>query len=212
METIFQQAALIGDVWVLWVLVGCSILAVAVIVERGRILRRVDANNRRDVSTIEKAFDAGSIEKYMHASASKSPGPALLIARDLVRNRARDGRALNDLLRSHLIRERTELDRNIVVLSTLGNNAPFIGLFGTVLGVIKAFHDLAVSGSTGITVVMSGISAALVMTALGIFVAIPAVIANNYFRTRINRILDESESLGLRLIALLGTDGRKKEN
>jgi len=71
--------------------------------------------------------------------------------------------------------------KRLTVLATLGNNAPFIGLFGTVLGVIKAFHDLHVQQGSGIKVVMGGISEALVATAMGLLVAIPAVIAYNAF-------------------------------
>jgi len=71
--------------------------------------------------------------------------------------------------------------KRLTILATLGNNAPFIGLFGTVLGVIKAFHDLHLQHGSGIKVVMGGISEALVATAMGLLVAIPAVIAYNAF-------------------------------
>ncbi|EAT16836.1 MotA/TolQ/ExbB proton channel family protein [Desulfuromonas acetoxidans] len=71
--------------------------------------------------------------------------------------------------------------KRLTILATLGNNAPFIGLFGTVLGVIKAFHDLHLQQGSGIKVVMGGISEALVATAMGLLVAIPAVIAYNAF-------------------------------
>ena len=75
-----------------------------------------------------------------------------------------------------LIGEKQKLDRGLIVLGTLGNNAPFIGLFGTVIGIIKAFNDLANSPEGGPSVVMNGISEALVATAVGLLVAIPAVI------------------------------------
>jgi len=81
------------------------------------------------------------------------------------------------------------LEKRLGILATFGNNAPFIGLFGTVLGVIKAFHDLATAKQFGVSVVMEGISQALVATALGLFVAIPSVIAYNYFVRKIKSIL-----------------------
>ncbi len=81
------------------------------------------------------------------------------------------------------------LEKRLGILATFGNNAPFIGLFGTVLGVLKAFHDLGVSNEFGIKVVMEGISEALVATALGLFVAIPCVVAYNYFVRKIKTIL-----------------------
>ncbi len=76
---------------------------------------------------------------------------------------------------------RLALEKRLGILATFGNNAPFIGLFGTVLGVIKAFHHLGTSSEFGVRVVMTGISEALVATAMGLFVAIPAVIGYNYF-------------------------------
>ena len=78
----------------------------------------------------------------------------------------------------------TELRRGLPVLGTMGNSAPFIGLFGTVLGIIKAFQDLATAQQAGPQVVMAGISAALIATAMGLIVAIPSVIAYNYFSLR----------------------------
>lgn len=81
------------------------------------------------------------------------------------------------------------LEKRLGILATFGNNAPFIGLFGTVLGVIKAFHSLGTSTEFGVKVVMTGISEALVATAMGLFVAIPSVIAYNYFVRRIKTLL-----------------------
>lgn len=76
---------------------------------------------------------------------------------------------------------RLALEKRLGILATFGNNAPFIGLFGTVLGIIKAFHHLGTSSEFGVRVVMAGISEALVATAMGLFVAIPSVIGYNYF-------------------------------
>ncbi|WP_457621097.1 MotA/TolQ/ExbB proton channel family protein [Persephonella sp.] len=81
------------------------------------------------------------------------------------------------------------LEKRLGILATFGNNAPFIGLFGTVLGIIKAFHDLGTATEFGVRVVMQGISEALVATAMGLFVAIPAVIAYNYFVRKVKTIL-----------------------
>ena len=81
------------------------------------------------------------------------------------------------------------LEKRLGILATFGNNAPFIGLFGTVLGIIQAFHDLGRASEFGVRVVMEGISEALVATAMGLFVAIPSVIAYNYFVRRVKKIL-----------------------
>src|SRR4029078_7538172 len=82
-------------------------------------------------------------------------------------------------------REKLRLERNLTFLATLGSNAPLIGLFGTVLGIITASHGLAANQAGGPSVVMAGISEALVATAVGLMVAIPAVVAFNYFNRRV---------------------------
>lgn len=84
---------------------------------------------------------------------------------------------------------RLALEKRLGILATFGNNAPFIGLFGTVLGIIKAFHDLGTSSEFGVRVVMAGISEALVATAMGLFVAIPSVIGYNYFVRKIKFLM-----------------------
>ena len=90
-------------------------------------------------------------------------------------------------------REKLRLERNLAFLATLGSNAPFVGLFGTVLGIIKAFHDLAGNQAGGPSVVMAGISEALVATAVGLMVAIPAVVAFNYFNRRVRSFMCKVE-------------------
>ena len=92
-------------------------------------------------------------------------------------------------------RERMSLEKRLGVLGTLGNNAPFIGLFGTVLGIIRSFADLAQNQGGGAAVVMRGISEALVATAVGLLVAIPAVIAYNIFQGRVRRTMGRIDTM-----------------
>jgi len=92
-------------------------------------------------------------------------------------------------------RERLALEKHLGILGTLGNNAPFIGLFGTVIGIIKAFADLAKNQGGGAAVVMSGIAEALVATAVGLMVALPAVVAFNIFQGRIRRTMGRVDAL-----------------
>lgn len=89
---------------------------------------------------------------------------------------------------------RVLLEKRLGILATFGNNAPFIGLFGTVLGIIDAFHTLSQGSEFGVNAVMGGISEALVATATGLFVAIPSVIAYNYFVRKIKMMLLEIEA------------------
>jgi biopolymer transport protein ExbB/TolQ len=124
----------------------------------------------------------------------------------------RDGgaKAVSDALDAELARARASLERGMNFLGTLGNNAPFIGLFGTVIGVIVAFEELgsaaAQAGSMGN--VMSGIAEALVATGVGLFVAIPAVIGYNIFQQRIGEIEQEAVALGRLVSAALETQAK----
>ena len=109
--------------------------------------------------------------------------------------------AVEKAVQSIIDRRRLEYEKWLFVLGTLGNNAPFIGLFGTVLGIIRAFADLAVAnkgggGTTTASFVMAGISEALVATAVGLFVAIPAVLAFNIFQRLLKRVIGRSNALG----------------
>ncbi|MBI4371820.1 MAG: MotA/TolQ/ExbB proton channel family protein [Elusimicrobia bacterium] len=111
---------------------------------------------------------------------------------------------LEELMLSKLKEERLRLERFLGVLGTMGNIAPFVGLFGTVVGIIKAFRDLAASGTGGPAVVAQGIAEALVATAAGLLVAIPAAILYNYFMGRLKRVTVEMEVASSRLLVALG--------
>ena len=89
---------------------------------------------------------------------------------------------------------RLSLEARLGILATFGNNAPFIGLFGTVLGVIQAFHMIGSSNAFDVQPIMQGISEALIATATGLFVAIPCVIAYNYFTRRVKMVLIQKEA------------------
>ncbi|MDZ7343353.1 MAG: MotA/TolQ/ExbB proton channel family protein, partial [candidate division KSB1 bacterium] len=102
------------------------------------------------------------------------------------------------------LEEKMKLERYLSILGTMGNIAPFIGLLGTVIGIIRAFHDLAVSGSGGPSVVSAGIAEALITTAAGLVVAIPAVIAYNYFLRRVGTIMSEIEAATKKVRVILG--------
>jgi biopolymer transport protein ExbB len=103
--------------------------------------------------------------------------------------------ATDRAVRSYITEQRPLMDRGLTVLATLGSNAPFIGLFGTVLGIIKAFGGLAESSAEGTQAVMASISFALVATAVGLFVAIPAVVAYNAFARNLKTVINQCEWL-----------------
>lgn len=198
METFLTPLVLSGGEWVIWGLMLCSVIAVAVIIERGVLLKRETKKFTELRHAVIK--EVGGDIKVLEKTLARHSGAACRILRAGL-NHAQNGVAgVEDLLVSASLDERMLLEKRLLVLGTLGNNAPFVGLFGTVLGVIKAFHDLAQSGA-GPEVVMRGLSEALIATAVGLFVAIPCVVSYNFFQKRVRDLLGGTESLGRVMVA-----------
>jgi biopolymer transport protein ExbB len=186
---------LLGSEWVLWLLVALSVLSVAVMVERAFFLSsggKFDFEAMgKDLLRFLRAGDVAGARRLL----GEARGPELQVAASGLDQVGRGTDAVSEAMASTKSRVRLDLERNLGVLGTLGNNAPFIGLFGTVLGIIKAFADLSRNQGGGAATVMSGISAALVATAVGLMVAIPAVVAFNYFQTRVRRTLGRVDAV-----------------
>lgn len=197
MKTILMSLALTGGDWVIWALIASSILAVAAIHDRLKLLREEAAALASLRAPLLAAIDSGSHDA-MEKVLSSHPGFASRALAEGLSHLPRGPQAAAEHFAAALSDERRHLEHRLLWLGTLGNNAPFVGLFGTVLGVIKAFRDLAQSGA-GPEVVMSGLSEALVATAVGLLVAIPSVLAFNIFSKRVRDLLAEAEALGRRL-------------
>lgn len=185
--------ATLGSVeWVLWLLVALSVASVAVMLERGAFyyLRRL--RGTADLFPLlanmqwEKAQALLQGQKGLEASA-------LLVGLSLVKA---DPKAAEENMSAALAKGKIGLERYLSFLGTLGSNAPFIGLFGTVLGIIKAFHELGrQSGADMQQAIMAGISEALVATAVGLAVAIPAVVAFNAFTRTLKSRVGRAQAL-----------------
>ncbi len=111
---------------------------------------------------------------------------------------------ISNAMEREILIETTKLERYTSIVGTIGNTAVYIGLFGTVLGIIRAFHDIAIAGAGGMSIVIGGVAEALVCTATGLFVAIPAVIAFNYFTRRVDHFIHDMELCASELIDLIG--------
>jgi len=192
---------LLGSEWVLWLLIGLSVVSVAIMVERAIFLRaRGDADAlARELTTLLKG---GDVEGARQALAGRT-APAAAVAAAGLDHFNRGSNAVGEAMAGAKARLRIDMERNLGVLGTLGNNAPFIGLFGTVLGIIKAFADLARNQSGGAAAVMSGISEALVATAVGLMVAIPAVIAFNYFQGKVRKTISRVDAIAHLVLATI---------
>jgi len=113
---------------------------------------------------------------------------------------------ISNAMEREIIVETAKLERYTSIVGTIGNTAVYIGLFGTVLGIIRAFNDIAAAGTGGMSIVIGGVAEALVCTATGLFVAIPAVVAFNYFTKKVEHFTDDMELCASELIDLIGRE------
>ena len=185
---------LLGTEWILWLLLALSVSSVAIMLERIMYFMRMRIDMKAFMATMTKNLAERDYDAAQKA-CEQSPAIEAQVALRGFATRSRGADAMRETMEGFLIGERQVLDRGLVVLGTLGNNAPFIGLFGTVVGIIMAFNDLAMNPAGGPSVVMSGISEALVATAVGLIVAIPAVIAFNAFNRVVKRHYANAEKI-----------------
>ncbi|HEY2902921.1 MAG TPA: MotA/TolQ/ExbB proton channel family protein [Polyangia bacterium] len=194
---------LLGSEWVLWVLIGLSVLSVAVMVERALFLSGGGIDFDGLTKQLSQFLKVGDVAGARLVLAGLRGVEARVGVAGLEQF-GRGSEAISEAMASAKSRARLDMEKNLGVLGTLGNNAPFIGLFGTVLGIIKAFADLSRNqggGGAGASVVMSGISEALVATAVGLMVAIPAVIAFNFFQGKVRRALGRVDAMAHLILA-----------
>jgi len=184
-----------GDVVVVWLLIALSLIGLAIFFERLALYHNQGANlSVLKTKLLKGAHSEAAFDEVQREFEKLPSAPARLCAVALAcRNRSPE--AAQEVTDSLAIEERQRLERGVNFFGTVGANAPFIGLFGTVLGIVKAFHDLSIARTAGPQVVMAGISKALIATAVGLMVAIPAVVAYNYFKGRVKKILAASDVL-----------------
>jgi biopolymer transport protein ExbB len=190
----------LGSEWVLWLLLALSVTSLGVIVERLIFYARIRldfVNFSREVTRRLIDNDIDGIKGI--CSTSQSIESQTILRGLEYKERGVD--AMEQSMTGFLFGEKQKLDHGLVILGTLGSNAPFIGLFGTVIGIIQAFSDLATNPAGGPSVVMAGISEALIATAVGLIVAIPAVIAFNGFQRVVRRKLSNAEAMKNLVIA-----------
>lgn len=188
----------------LWILMVLFLVALAIGAERLWVLLHTKSANAELVRLVTERLSqnpATGEELAKDVSEAKF-GVEGRIAAVTLKGWQHDEDTLQSYANAATVAERRYLSARLPILSTLGNNAPFIGLLGTVLGIMKAFRDLAGAADAGPQVVMKGISEALVATAMGLGVAIPCVMLFNYFSSVIKRKLSNSEEVTNIIVAL----------
>lgn len=192
----------LGAEWVLWVLVILGLANGLIMVERAYffLTRRVDVHALR--LGLEKHLKARDFKKAAELLQNNDAMEARVVLFAL-REWQRGEKAVHELFGGALATEKTRYDRGLGFLGTIGNNAPFIGLFGTVLGVIGAFANLGQSGGEASQAVMHAISEALIATGVGLLVAIPAVVGFNIFKSMLKSSVAQTELLGSTVLAYI---------
>ena len=171
------------------ILCFASILSITVIWERVVMLRRARLNARLFVQNALEVLNQRGTEAAI-TYCERFHQPVATVVRAILLEKG-DREAREQAGRYALQGRILEMEENVAILGTIGSVAPFLGLLGTVIGIIKAFIDVAIHAGGGLEVVASGIAEALITTAVGLFVAIPAVIGYNYCVNRIRRITGE---------------------
>ena len=195
------KIALLGSEWVLWLLIVLSVLSLSQMAERWWFFRK----NERASDGVRDALSAALLEggHAVDEALAKFRCVETEVLRAAWKFRVGGSEGVTDAIESEMAVAREKLDSGMTFLGTIGNNAPFIGLLGTVIGVIEAFEQLGGGDDAAMGRVMSLIAEALVATGVGIFVAIPAVVAYNVAQSRINAIEGETAALGKLMSAWL---------
>jgi biopolymer transport protein ExbB len=214
-ESVKQVLLISGAGWVLWLLGLLSMSSIALAVERWLYLRRRGGDLEALARKLDVHLRDDDFEKA-RALLAASPSVAARVADAGLRLSDRGTEAAERAMQSATALERSRLERWLAYLATVGNNAPFVGLFGTVVGVIHAFEELghaspahgaAAAGQVASQAVMASIAEALVATAVGILVALPAVAAYNYLQRRVVSLLSGTEVLTNLVLAYVADGG-----
>lgn len=193
---------------ILWLLLILSVISVGLIAERWLSLRGVAKRSDRVKARMREALQSNNLDELEEVGRDRESLEGRALAYGLRHVKEQGTNGLAEIFNSFALLERPTLERSLNFLATIGSNAPFIGLLGTVLGIMRAFHDLAQNNSGNNNVVMTGIAEALVATAVGLLVAIPAVIAYNYFSRQVRSTLQGLESIRELCIAYAKKKGK----
>jgi len=193
-ERIFAMAHY-ADMAVLYLLIVLALVSVVMIIERYFVLRQATLSSKTTRTLMAKALanrDLSVVESIARDSSTLE-GRAAAHAMEHLRVSGTSG--IEEIFQSHSSVEKPKLERSLGFLATVGSNAPYIGLFGTVLGIMKASEDMSKATDAGQSTVMAGISAALIATAAGLMVAIPAVLAYNYFQKQVKTVMGSMDTV-----------------
>ena len=191
---------------VILMLIGCSIYSWAIIIEKFRLFKKV---NIESDAFEEKFWKSKSAETFYNSLPSNEKNPMSLLFKDSMqtllkaKNKSNLNERISSVLEVNIEKQMVNLEKGFTFLATVGSTAPFIGLFGTVWGIMNSFQSIAISRNTSLAIVAPGIAEALFATALGLLAAIPAVVAYNKFNNDSKKYSQKLENFSKRFLSII---------
>ena len=191
---------------VIIMLIACSIYSWAVIIEKYRLFKKINQSTEEFEA---KFWNSKSAETFYNNLPANVQDPMALIFKDAMQNllKRRSRTDLNNrmttMLETGIEKQISKITKGFTFLATVGSTAPFIGLFGTVWGIMNSFQSIAISRNTSLAIVAPGIAEALFATALGLLAAIPAVVAYNKFNSDARKYSNKLEDFSKRFLAII---------
>jgi len=191
---------------VILMLIGCSIYSWAIIIEKFRLFKKI---NLESDEFEEKFWKSKSAETFYNSLPINSDNPMALLFKDSMqtllkaKNKSNLNERMSSMLEVNIEKQIVTLEKGFTFLATVGSTAPFIGLFGTVWGIMNSFQSIAISRNTSLAIVAPGIAEALFATALGLLAAIPAVVAYNKFNNDSKKYTQKMENFSRRFLSII---------
>ena len=191
---------------VILMLIFCSIYSWAIIIEKFRLFKKI---NLESEEFEEKFWKSKSAETFYNNLPANLENPTALLFKDCMqtllkaKNKSNLNERMSSMLEVNTEKQMSKIDKGFTFLATVGSTAPFIGLFGTVWGIMNSFQSIAISRNTSLAIVAPGIAEALFATALGLLAAIPAVVAYNKFNNDSKKYTQKLENFSKRFLSII---------
>jgi len=191
---------------VILMLIGCSIYSWAIIIEKFRLFKKI---NLESDDFEQKFWKSKAAETFYNSLPTNLENPMALLFKDSMqtllkaKNKSNLNERMSGMLEANIEKQMVTLEKGFTFLATVGSTAPFIGLFGTVWGIMNSFQSIAISRNTSLAIVAPGIAEALFATALGLLAAIPAVVAYNKFNNDSKKYLQKLENFSKRFLSII---------
>ena len=203
--TLFLRADIIVKS-VIIILIASSVYSWAIIFDKIRLFRKI---NKSSEEFEEKFWKSKSAETFYNSLPTNIEDPMAMVFKSSMsivmksRSKSNLSERLTSILEVNIEKQMNVIDKNYTFLATVGSTAPFIGLFGTVWGIMNSFQSIAISRNTSLAIVAPGIAEALFATALGLLAAIPAVVAFNKFNSDSKKYTQRLENFSKRFISII---------